>query len=244
MGHRHFDSSTGRFLSRDPIGFDGGLNLYSYSSNSPVDLVDPEGLQTGMGSRADARWVKHTYPDIGSSSDPYGGMIGTLIFANATLALGPPAWRFWASSLAKNPVTTMALTEGVLATAVGYPGPSTGIPEMLPCPNHQSIIPYVKMQGAHVVNRGSFKGSGDVVSSIISEGALRVNDASNGRGVFFHPLLNSMVEGKPYVTFTTKVQIDELVTHRVRGAAYTGHYYQARVSGDLPVSNVKGFNHD
>ena len=47
MGHRHFDSSTGRFLSRDPIGFAGGMNLYSYS-NSPVQMVDPEGLQEGF----------------------------------------------------------------------------------------------------------------------------------------------------------------------------------------------------
>ena len=43
MGHRHYDATLGRFLSRDPIGFAGGLNLYSYG-NSPVQMVDPEGL--------------------------------------------------------------------------------------------------------------------------------------------------------------------------------------------------------
>jgi hypothetical protein len=43
MGHRHYDSSLGRFLSKDPIGFAGGLNLYSYG-NSPVSTVDPDGL--------------------------------------------------------------------------------------------------------------------------------------------------------------------------------------------------------
>jgi uncharacterized protein RhaS with RHS repeats len=36
--------SLGRFLSRDPIGFAGGLNLYEYAGNSPVDSVDPDGL--------------------------------------------------------------------------------------------------------------------------------------------------------------------------------------------------------
>ncbi len=46
MGHRHFDSTQGRFLSRDPIGFAGGLNLYSYG-NSPVQVVDPAGLRGG-----------------------------------------------------------------------------------------------------------------------------------------------------------------------------------------------------
>ena len=44
MGHRHYDASLGRFLSRDPIGFAGGLNLYEYASSSPVDTVDPDGL--------------------------------------------------------------------------------------------------------------------------------------------------------------------------------------------------------
>ena len=39
--------SLGRFLSRDPIGFAGGLNLYQYANSSPLRFVDPAGLQTG-----------------------------------------------------------------------------------------------------------------------------------------------------------------------------------------------------
>ena len=46
MGHRHYDPSLGRFLSRDPIGFDGGLNLYSYADNNQSTLVDPFGLKS------------------------------------------------------------------------------------------------------------------------------------------------------------------------------------------------------
>jgi RHS repeat-associated protein len=47
MGHRHYDPSLGRFLSRDPIGFSGGLSLFSYANNSPSSRVDPTGLQPG-----------------------------------------------------------------------------------------------------------------------------------------------------------------------------------------------------
>jgi RHS repeat-associated protein len=35
---------NGRWLSRDPIGESGGLNLYDYVLNDPIDGFDPEGL--------------------------------------------------------------------------------------------------------------------------------------------------------------------------------------------------------
>ena len=44
MGHRNYaDGVLGRFISRDPIGHAGDLNLYSYTAN-PVNVVDPSGL--------------------------------------------------------------------------------------------------------------------------------------------------------------------------------------------------------
>jgi|GEM_PF-1666622 len=44
MGHRFYDPSLGRFLNRDPVGFAGGLNLFSYGANNPVSRVDHTGL--------------------------------------------------------------------------------------------------------------------------------------------------------------------------------------------------------
>ena len=52
MGHRFYDPSLARFLSRDPIGFAGGLNLYSYG-NSPVSTIDPAGLARVLGKAED-----------------------------------------------------------------------------------------------------------------------------------------------------------------------------------------------
>ena len=42
--HRDYDPATGRYLTPDPIGLAGGLNLYSYVSNNPINWIDPPGL--------------------------------------------------------------------------------------------------------------------------------------------------------------------------------------------------------
>ena len=42
--YRAYDPATGRWLSRDPIGESGGINLYGYVGNSPVMYLDPLGL--------------------------------------------------------------------------------------------------------------------------------------------------------------------------------------------------------
>ena len=44
MGHRYYDAGTGRFLTRDPMGYGGGINLYGFTGNNPVNEMDPLGL--------------------------------------------------------------------------------------------------------------------------------------------------------------------------------------------------------
>jgi RHS repeat-associated protein len=61
---RYYDPKAGRFISKDPIGFAGGdvnlfayvdsvgkpeTNLYAYTSDDPVNWIDPYGLKTKPG---------------------------------------------------------------------------------------------------------------------------------------------------------------------------------------------------
>ncbi|WP_318153446.1 RHS repeat-associated core domain-containing protein [Halomonas sp. ML-15] len=41
--HRYYDPQQGRYISQDPIGLNGGTNLYGYVTN-PTGMVDPLGL--------------------------------------------------------------------------------------------------------------------------------------------------------------------------------------------------------
>ena len=42
--NRWYDPQVGRFISEDPIGLAGGLNLYTYVHNNPLSFRDPLGL--------------------------------------------------------------------------------------------------------------------------------------------------------------------------------------------------------
>jgi len=46
FGARDYDPLTGRWLARDPAGFDAGdVNLYAYVGSNPIDLVDLAGME-------------------------------------------------------------------------------------------------------------------------------------------------------------------------------------------------------
>ena len=46
--YRAYDSSAGRWLSRDPIQEKGGINLYEYVDNDSANAIDQEGLESGF----------------------------------------------------------------------------------------------------------------------------------------------------------------------------------------------------
>jgi RHS repeat-associated protein len=65
---QYFDHETGRFISKDPIRYAGGMNLHVYAPN-PIEWVDPLGLQIIRDCKtkqcrdtATGRFVKCTAP--------------------------------------------------------------------------------------------------------------------------------------------------------------------------------------
>ncbi|MBN2163306.1 MAG: RHS repeat-associated core domain-containing protein [Pontiellaceae bacterium] len=74
---RWYDPETGRWLSKDPLDIEGGLNLYVFCDNNPVIYCDPAGLDNfvagggvslvfGMGVEGSvSQLFKPDTPDLG-----------------------------------------------------------------------------------------------------------------------------------------------------------------------------------
>ena len=45
--HREYKAEIGRYIEKDPIGLDGGINLLAYVDNDPMNFADPTGLAKG-----------------------------------------------------------------------------------------------------------------------------------------------------------------------------------------------------
>ena len=65
LTHRYYDPGTGKFINRDPIGYQGGINLYGFVGNNPVNYSDPSGFdpkkqadgdQCGLPDDNDGHW--------------------------------------------------------------------------------------------------------------------------------------------------------------------------------------------
>jgi RHS repeat-associated protein len=54
---RYYDPKVGRFVTKDPIGFKGGINVFDYVLNNPVNRTDPEGLYPGPCGNESNKWV-------------------------------------------------------------------------------------------------------------------------------------------------------------------------------------------
>jgi RHS repeat-associated protein len=65
FGFRDYDPTTGRFTTKDPIGLNGGANVYLYAMGNPVVFVDRVGLgPKGIDSQTDKGKFYYRYSGI------------------------------------------------------------------------------------------------------------------------------------------------------------------------------------
>jgi RHS repeat-associated protein len=63
-GARYYLPWLGRWLSADPLGIGGGLNVYRYADNNPVRLVDPSGMAPIETDPTDVRGHHYVPKDV------------------------------------------------------------------------------------------------------------------------------------------------------------------------------------
>jgi RHS repeat-associated protein len=64
--HRYYSPRIGRYYQADPIGLDGGVNLYGYAAGNPLRFIDPDGLDSDQGFWYDLAQAAIGLGDAGS----------------------------------------------------------------------------------------------------------------------------------------------------------------------------------
>jgi RHS repeat-associated protein len=104
---RYYDPKSGRFISEDPIGLLGGVNLYRYAAGNPIRFVDTSGLapETTSGSCSMGNCVKRCLKQIFHNANvenvtvlpnnPVAALTGRIITRPNTIYLPFECDTFW-----------------------------------------------------------------------------------------------------------------------------------------------------
>ena len=96
-----YNPDTGRWLNRDPIAENGGINLYQFAGNNPINKADSLGL-------ADHIW------DIHDENDPYMGKENKIINESEDAK--------WVAIDANNKYIFLQIEVGLLLALPGWGG--------------------------------------------------------------------------------------------------------------------------
>jgi RHS repeat-associated protein/uncharacterized delta-60 repeat protein len=137
-GARFYDPTTGRFINEDPAG--QGTNLYSYTFNNPVNMVDPTGMEAFKGSgSANRPNIAGQSADSGmvvTDSDYYdnlGEMIGAANARADSMALANwihPPLEGTGDALGNGPLRMFDMSQGAPCVVCHGYGPFGRVPGM------------------------------------------------------------------------------------------------------------------
>ena len=86
---RYYDPSLERFISEDPIGYRGGINLYEYVGDRPTNATDPTGrlpnLCSPQHSKENVKVDRIAFKQAMSPTDP--GTVEELTWATKVLSI-------------------------------------------------------------------------------------------------------------------------------------------------------------
>ncbi len=63
-GYRFYSPAIGRWMNRDPISEAGGINLYRFVGNNPVNYIDPWGLKLWFADKGAEKEFQDDIKDI------------------------------------------------------------------------------------------------------------------------------------------------------------------------------------
>ncbi len=122
--NRYYDPSTGRYITADPIGLDGGMNLYAYVQNDPVNAVDPKGLHGPKPGQLSGIPVGYCHQEGHNQSHP--GQTSELEFGKGTV--GASSFQFTCCNGGKVVnVKGKKVCRGLILSGISYEPRNAGV---------------------------------------------------------------------------------------------------------------------
>lgn len=130
--NRWYDAAVARFLSEDPIGLEGGINLYAYVGNSPTNGRDPFGLWPWVTPRDRFSTPRDEGYNGAASSRGGGSMVGSISRAAEDGAgggggLGQAVKEAWTDQACRAAFLSLAANAGLDVAFVASGGLTVGV---------------------------------------------------------------------------------------------------------------------